>query len=55
MDTSMIVVVLVGVIQLCLILSVVHIASKTDEMASELKEMNEKLSKIADKSENKRY
>lgn len=46
MDTSMIVVVLVGVIQLCLILSVVHISGKTDEIAKELKEMNESLKKI---------
>lgn len=55
MDSTTIIFILVGIIQVCLILSVVHIASKTDEMASELKEMNEKLSKIADKSESKRY
>lgn len=46
MDTSMIVVVLLGVIQLCLILSVVHISGKTDEIAKELKEINENLRKI---------
>lgn len=55
-DTSfMIIGILVGVIQVILILSIVHISGKTDEMANELKEMNEKLSKIADKSESKRY
>ena len=46
MDTSMIVVLLVGLIQIILILSVVHISGKTDEMANELKEMNENLRKI---------
>ena len=46
MDTSMIVVVLVGVIQLCLILSVVHISGKVDEICKEMKEMNESLRKI---------
>ena len=55
-DTSfMIIGILVGVIQVILILSIVHISGKTDEMANELKGMNEKLSKIADKSESKRY
>ena len=55
-DTSfMIIGILVGVIQVILILSIVHISGKTDEMANELKEMYEKLSKIADKSESKRY
>ena len=46
MDTSMIVVLLVGLIQIILILSVVHIPGKTDEIAKELKEMNENLRKI---------
>lgn len=46
MDTSMIVVVLVGVIQIILILSVVHISGKVDEMCKEMKEMNESLKKI---------
>ena len=50
MDTTMIIVVLVGVIQLCLILSVVHIAGKVDEICKEIKNLNEntneKLSKI---------
>ena len=55
MDTTMIVVLLVGLIQIILILSVVHISGKTDEIANELKEMNEKLSKIADNSESNIY
>ena len=46
MDTTMIVVLLVGLIQIILILSIVHISGKTDEMANELKEMNENLRKI---------
>lgn len=46
MDTTMIVVLLVGLIQVILILSVVHISGKTDEIAKELKEMNENLRKI---------
>ena len=46
-DTSfMIIGILVGVIQVILILSIVHISGKTDEMAKELKEMNENLRKI---------
>lgn len=53
MDTTMIIVLLVGIIQLCLILSVVHISGKTDEIAKELKEINEKLSKMANKSDDK--
>ena len=43
MDTTMIVVLLVGLIQIILILSVVHISGKVDEIC---KEMNENLRKI---------
>lgn len=46
MDTSMIVVLLVGLIQIILILSVVHISGKVDEICKEMKEMNENLRKI---------
>lgn len=42
MDTTMIVVLLVGLIQIILILSVVHISSKVDEICKEIKDMNEK-------------
>ena len=42
MDTSMIVVLLVGLIQIILILSVVHISSKVDEICKEIKDLNEK-------------
>ena len=38
----MIVVLLVGLIQIILILSVVHISSKVDEICKEIKDMNEK-------------
>lgn len=37
--------ILIGLIQIILILSVVHISAKTDEIASELKKLNENLSK----------
>ena len=46
MDTSMIVVLLVGLIQIILILSVVHISGKVDEICKEMKDMNENLRKI---------
>lgn len=46
MDTSMIVVLLVGLIQIILILSVVHISGKVDEICKEMKDMNENLKKI---------
>lgn len=42
MDTSMIVVLLVGLIQIILILSVVHISGKVDEICKEIKDLNEK-------------
>ena len=42
MDTSMIAVLLVGLIQIILILSVVHISSKVDEICKEIKDLNEK-------------
>ena len=42
MDTSMIVVLLVGLIQIILILSVVHILGKVDEICKEIKDLNEK-------------
>lgn len=38
----MIVVLLVGLIQIILILSVVHISGKVDEICKEIKDMNEK-------------
>ena len=44
--TTIIVLVLLAIIQIILILSVVHISAKTDEMSSTLKEINEKLGKI---------
>lgn len=44
--TTIIVLVLLSIIQIILILSVVHISAKTDEMSSTLKEINEKLGKI---------
>lgn len=57
MDTSMIVVLLVGLIQIILILSVVHISGKVDEICKEIQDMNqktnEKLSKIMLNSEKK--
>lgn len=37
--------ILIGLIQIILILSVVHISAKTDEIANELKKLNENLSK----------
>lgn len=37
--------ILIGLIQVILILSVVHISAKTDEIANELKKLNENLSK----------
>ena len=46
MDTTMIVVLLVGLIQIILILSVVHISGKVDEICKEMKDMNENLKKI---------
>ena len=46
MDTSMIVVLLVGLIQIILILSVVQISGKVDEICKEMKDMNESLRKI---------
>lgn len=45
--TFLIVAVLIGVIQIILILSVVHISAKSDEMANELRKANEALNKIA--------
>lgn len=37
--------ILIGLIQIILILSVVHISAKTDEIANELKKLNENISK----------
>ena len=37
--------ILIGLIQVILILSVVHISAKTDEIANELKKLNENISK----------
>ena len=42
-DTQMIVLILVAIIQVILILSVVHISGKTDEIAKTLKEISDKL------------
>lgn len=42
-DTQAIVLILVAVIQVILILSVVHISGKTDEIAKTLKEISDKL------------
>ena len=42
-DTQMIVLILVAIIQVILILSVVHISGKTDEIAKTLKEISNKL------------
>lgn len=44
-DTQMIVLILVAIIQVILILSVVHISGKTDEIAKTLKEISNKLNK----------
>lgn len=44
-DTQMIVIILVAIIQVILILSVVHISAKTDEIAKTLKEISDKLNK----------
>ncbi len=44
-DTQMIVLILVAIIQVILILSVVHISGKTDEIAKTLKEISDKLNK----------
>ncbi|MBP0963868.1 MAG: hypothetical protein J5999_01070 [Oscillospiraceae bacterium] len=41
--------ILIGLIQIILILSVVHISAKTDEIANELKKLNENFSKIEKK------
>ena len=50
MDCSlMIAALLIGVIQIILILSVVHISSKTDEISKQLTEMNELLRKNLEK------
>ena len=50
MDSSlMIAALLIGVIQIILILSVVHISSKTDEISKQLTEMNELLRKKLEK------
>lgn len=43
LDTQAIVLILVAVIQVILILSVVHISGKTDEIAKTLKEISDKL------------
>lgn len=51
--TTIIVLVLLAIIQIILILSVVHISAKTDEMSSTLKEINEKLGKIMYNTGNK--
>lgn len=45
-NTYLIVVILLAIIQIILILSVVHISAKSDEMTNELKSMNEKLAKV---------
>lgn len=42
-DTQMIVLILVAIIQVILILSVVHISGKADEIAKTLKEISDKL------------
>lgn len=42
-DTQVIVLILVAIIQVILILSVVHISGKTDEIAKTLKEISDKL------------
>lgn len=44
-DTQVIVLILVAVIQVILILSVVHISGKTDEIVKALKEISDKLNK----------
>ena len=44
-DTQMIILILVAIIQVILILSVVHISGKTDEIAKTLKEISDKLNK----------
>ncbi len=44
-DTQMIVLILVAIIQVILILSVVHISGKTDEIAKTMKEISDKLNK----------
>lgn len=44
--TAIIVLVLLSIIQIILILSVVHISGKADEMSSTLKDINDKLGKI---------
>ena len=50
MDSSlMIAALLIGVIQIILILSVVHISAKTDEISKQLAEMNELLRKNLEK------
>lgn len=50
MDSSlMIAALLIGVIQIILILSVVHISSKTDEISKQLTEINEMLRKTIEK------
>lgn len=50
MDSPMMIAaVLIAVIQIILILSVVHISAKTDEISRQLTEMNELLRKNLDK------
>lgn len=46
--TDIIILILLAVIQVILIMSVVHISAKTDEMAEILRSINNKLSKITD-------
>lgn len=53
MDSSlMIAALLIGVIQIILILSVVHISAKTDEIAEILRSINDKLAKNSDNVSN---
>lgn len=52
MDTTLIILLLVGVIQVCLVLSIVHMSGKMDEMANTLNSINEKLGKIMHDSKN---